>query len=181
MISKIFFNEKLKKYLVLNENNFKCKYCNSFFKNLDVVLIVEKYSIRFKNLFPDTLEFYCGNCRTKVKLTHEIQPTKWGVICDILLENSTPYIPKKPDLVNGDFNTFEAATKKIESHNSENIIDKTRLVGRESWGGASIGDSKAIEECKEKDKPPLKSPEELKQDILNFKISIDHNEKELLE
>jgi len=180
-MNKIFYNSTLKKYLVINQNNLLCNHCNKKFNEMDFILIVEKYSFKFKNLFPDTLEFYCKDCIKKVKLTHEQQPTKGGLVFNQVIENSIPYIPKPLDMVKGDMNNFEVAVTRIESKTPEKTIDKTKLVGRESWEGSTIGDSNYIEKCKEKDKPLLKSPEELKKELLGFKISIDHKDKELLE
>lgn len=132
-----------------NENRYyyvgycKCDGCESLLK--DTVIITHYWDK--KN---SSYSLNCLNCFYKRKETpHIVKEVRGARIVFDRPETAFPVIIQPPGLQSGrgDETVFSMAEKQREN---EEVIDRTRLAGRESWSGAQIG--KRPEDVESKDK-----------------------------
>ena len=136
-MKELFFNNKEKRYfLVLTDEDLHCSFCNKVIEFGTHLFIHKSYS---KKEYDKC--FYCMNC---------IKHHKKRIYDEFVVVEATNYIPKnsiivpdsRPSLQSGNINVFDAAisNKGINTDCSNvNVIDHTKLAGKESFDGSFIG------------------------------------------
>lgn len=85
------------------------------------------------------VRWYCQTCWPKIKSFGIVEIDRVVHIDAAIPKDASPVFDERPDLADskGAVSVFEAASQRIAP--AENIIDKTRIAGRESIHGAQIG------------------------------------------
>jgi len=126
----LFFEKSENRYYYVGY--CKCKRCNNIIKKS--VIIIHTWGKKYSDF-----GLYCLACFNKIP--DDIEVVKEARGAKIALErpkNAFPIIIRPPALVGGKgYETvFSMAEKQVDS---EEVIDNTRLAGRESLEGAKIG------------------------------------------
>ncbi len=136
-MKELYFNKKEKRYfLVLTGEDLHCTFCNKVIELGSSFFIHKSYSKKEFNK-----NYYCLHCVKKHKT--KVYDEFIVVEATNTLPNPAILVPDTPpSLQSGDLSVFDVATsnKGIQADCSGvEILDNTKLAGRDSISGASIG------------------------------------------
>lgn len=140
----LFFHPKEKKYYFVGSKLCEC--CKKQIENLIFIHTVLDSVISYQ-------KFYCGVCATKIKHPRNLNYSecRLAIITDVPPKNAHPFWITAPILVNSNnLSVFEAADLR-----DCDITDKTRIAGRESWGGCQISSSQIVKELNHRFNEPM--------------------------
>jgi hypothetical protein len=153
-IPEVYFNEKNQEYLIEDNDNFFCDICYRPIIDRGM-LRVSQNNKSIKKIF------LCNFCATKIEKFIDINfiSKRYNIIdyrvVDIIPKNVFPVLDFSIDLKNS-YNSDGTLKNTFEPNSIESdiTIDNTKLAGRESWEGCSIGRDITLE-IEKKDNPLL--------------------------
>lgn len=137
-MKKLYLDKKAKRYkMVMTDEDLHCTFCNTVIELGDSFFIHKSYSKKeyVKN-------FYCVNCikNHKKRIYDEFLTVE---VTNTVPDNSIIVADAPPSLVSGNASVFTAAISNqginADCSGGVEVQDNTKLSGRESLEGSSIG------------------------------------------
>lgn len=159
-----------KRYFYVTQEELFCESCNDELINL--------VFIRIKWDKQSQIGLLCHNCTNNIMFQAQVEEWKLAEITNEKRKDFVPILIMFGGLKNSDRNLTVFDSEEIKS---DEVSDKTKFAGRESWGGSLIGNNpkeiiSKLDSTKEED------IELLSCQILNSKIVLpEYKEVELLE
>lgn len=150
---EIYFHEQSDNYYI-KPNNEQCSQCKEWIAGFELITLFEDSVIKKDEKKKDKVlfrnfAFYCDDCEKEFHPLGILQQKKVLIVTDKIPKKSIRYFFTPPELIDGSFTScFNVSAIERMGGTTE---DHTVHAGRDSIEGEQIGDTKCIDDGRDKE------------------------------